>query len=206
MPPDAWRAYDGQTNYIRKDGVEFCGKVLQVQPDGVRVSGDYGTIFTTHYFSRIEDSDRNQEFFVAHFPYSAAEDELISPENHYMAYYVGTYTYTTVQGASRTIRKLDYGIPCDVPQWFLDKQKELEQAELLAEIVKKQKLFIAQSNAVIWLQSQATNGDTSAQCSLGEHYLKGEGCETNREQAIYWLKKAADQGDIEASNKLVNLK
>ena len=63
-----------------------------------------------------------------------------------------------------------------------------------------------QTNAVRWLLPQATNGDASAQCSLGLHYLNGQGCATNREQAIFWLQKAAGQGNIEASNKLATLK
>jgi TPR repeat protein len=68
------------------------------------------------------------------------------------------------------------------------------------------KAYQAQANVIRWLQPQATNGDASAQCSLGEHYLTGQGCETNRTQAIYWLTQASNQGDIEASNKLANLK
>jgi len=56
------------------------------------------------------------------------------------------------------------------------------------------------------IQRMATNGEVSAQYSLGLRYLTGMGCETNREQAIYWLQKAADAGDTEASNKLVSLK
>jgi hypothetical protein len=56
------------------------------------------------------------------------------------------------------------------------------------------------------IQRMATNGEVSAQCSLGLRYLNGMGCETNREQAIFWLQKSAAQGDIEASNKLVSLK
>ncbi len=61
------------------------------------------------------------------------------------------------------------------------------------------------AKAVAWLFSQATNGSASAQCSLGLHYLNGQGVETNTALAIEWLKRAADQGDIEASNKLVKL-
>jgi TPR repeat protein len=56
------------------------------------------------------------------------------------------------------------------------------------------------------IQRMATNGEVSAQYSLGLRYLTGMGCETNREQAIYWLQKAADAGDTDASNKLVSLK
>jgi TPR repeat protein len=43
------------------------------------------------------------------------------------------------------------------------------------------------------------------ECSLGEHYLTGLGCETNRTQAVYWLTQAANQGDLEASNKLAEI-
>ncbi len=82
-------------------------------------------------------------------------------------------------------------------------QREVEIKQ--QRVIAAQKNWLAQSNAVRWLQPQATNGDASAQCSLGIHYLNGQGCETNREQAIYWLKKAADQGDTEASNKLAKL-
>jgi TPR repeat protein len=120
-----------------------------------------------------------------------------------MAWYVGTYTYSTVNGGSRTIKKLDYGTPCGPAPEFIQHQIEAAKAEA---ILNKQKAEQGQINAVRWLQSQATNGDAYAQYSLGEHYLKGQGCETNREQAVYWLKKAAAQGYLEASNKLAALK
>jgi len=73
-------------------------------------------------------------------------------------------------------------------------------------VAEKKRSQPAQINAVIWLKSQATNGNASAQCGLGEHCLAGLGCETNREQAIYWFRQAAHQGDIEASSKLASLK
>jgi len=78
-------------------------------------------------------------------------------------------------------------------------------AKELAAQREQQRIYLSQSNAVRWLQPQASNGDASAQCSLGLHCLNGIGCETNREQAIYWLQKAAAQGNFEASNKLVSL-
>jgi S1-C subfamily serine protease len=79
-------------------------------------------------------------------------------------------------------------------------------AKELAAQREQQKIYLSQSNAIRWLQLQASNGDASAQCSLGLHYLNGLGCETNPKQAIYWLQKAAEQGNLEASNKLVRLK
>ena len=208
-PRDPWRELNGTTNYIRKEGVEFCGKVLEVQPGGIRVSGDYSTLFRANYWSDIEHSDLNSEFFVANFPFEVAEDEVISESKHLMAWYIGTYTYHTVNGGSRTIRKLDYGKPCDEPAEEILKDQQAARAIELAKAQAEQKSLekkqAVQARAVAWLQPQATNGDASAQCSLGLHYLSGQGCETNREQAIYWLQKSAAQGYIEASNKLASL-
>ncbi len=75
---------------------------------------------------------------------------------------------------------------------------EQEAAHVRARADKKR----AEEGMVKWLKPQATNGDASAQCKLGIRYLNGQGCETNREQAAYWLQKAAAQGNSEASNRL----
>lgn len=122
--------------------------------------------------------------------------------------------------AAAKITDIEFG---DVPEWFNKQQKEqadaaqahatfvagveaanIEAANATIEAQKK-KTFESQKHAMEWLQPQATNGSASAQCSLGLHYLNGQGCETNREQAIYWLQKSAVQGYIEASNKLASL-
>jgi len=199
IPRDPWRAMSGKTNYIKADGVEFCGKVMDVTKDGVRIEGAYGDLFGTSYIPSMYSYD---DFFVANFPFEVVNDQVIPQSEHLMAWYVGTYTYSTVNGSSRTIKKLNYGIPCDPPAELIKQQQEAAAARALAE---KKKADQGQVNAVHWLQTQATNGSASAQCSLGIHYLNGQGCETNREQAIYWLKKAAEQGDTEASQKLAGL-
>jgi hypothetical protein len=106
----------------------------------------------------------------------------------------------------------DCGTEPTPEQW---KQIEDEEAKAQALIEKQKaeaqkdaqaKVYAAQAKAIIWLQSQATNGSVSAQCSLGLHYLNGQGCKTNKELAVYWLTQAANQGDTEASNILANLK
>lgn len=143
-------------------------------------------------------------FFVAGFPYQVAENESI---NGYSAKENGVYTYSTTIGGTSTIRKLDYGIPCAVPVELVEKaiQTAKAQADAKAAAIKRQKEE-SDKNAVKWLLTQVTNGDASAQCDLGERYLNGQGVETNRETAIYWLTQAANQGDTEASNKLSQLK
>lgn len=103
------------------------------------------------------------------------------------------------------IELYDCGRPYDPPPLTAAQIHANQQAAQIHAIASKKNSEQAQINAVHWLQSQATNGDASAQCDLGKHYLSGIGCETNRSQGIFWLTQAANQGDLEASNKLVNL-
>jgi TPR repeat protein len=52
----------------------------------------------------------------------------------------------------------------------------------------------------------ARAGDTEAQYELGIMYLKGQGVEQDREQALLWLQKASDGGDQQATSKLSRVK
>jgi len=65
------------------------------------------------------------------------------------------------------------------------------------KIAFEKRSFIANSNAVIWLQSEATKRQRVRSMQSWLHYLNGQGCETNKELAVYWLTQAANQGDIE---------
>lgn len=125
-------------------------------------------------------------------------EALIDKEFDGLAIRAGTFLWN----GDRPIAIYDMGKP------YVPTPEEIAAAKAAKEQAAKAaitKAYQLQSNAIRWLQPQATNGDASAQCSLGIHYLNGQGCETNREQAIYWLKKAADQGDAEASNTLTRL-
>lgn len=53
-----------------------------------------------------------------------------------------------------------------------------------------------------YLIQDAMLGDVRSQCSLGVRYLCGLGVEKSSDSAFYWLKKAADEGSIEACNVL----
>jgi hypothetical protein len=105
----------------------------------------------------------------------------------------------------------DCGTEPTPEQWKQIKDEEakaqalIEKQKAEAQKAAQAKVYAAQAKAIIWLQSQATNGSVSAQCSLGLHYLNGQGCETNKETAVYWLTQAANQGDTEASNTLAKL-
>ena len=105
----------------------------------------------------------------------------------------------------------DCGTEPTPEQWKQIKDEEakaralIEKQKAEADKAEKAKIYAAQAKAIVWLQSQATNGSASAQCSLGLHYLNGQGCETNKELAVYWLTQAAERGDAEARDKLINL-
>ncbi len=114
---------------------------------------------------------------------------------------VGTYSW-----GSQPMELFDCGTPYIPPPPTPEELAAARARQELAARAAAAKAYQAQSNAVLHLQLLATNGEAWAQCDLGEHLFKGQGCETNRELAIYWLKKAADQGDIEASNHLARLK
>ena len=48
----------------------------------------------------------------------------------------------------------------------------------------------------------ANKGDKEAQYQLGQCYDLGEGCKSNKKEALKWYKKASEQGQAEAQNRL----
>lgn len=122
---------------------------------------------------------------------------------------IGTITGVNKDGSDMNGYVLQLWEYVDVDSENRKARAELyRQTQIQNEIIAKNRKIhyeIIQSNAVKWLKSQATNGDAGVECSLALHYLNGQGCETNREQAIYWLQKSAAQGNSEASNKLFTL-
>ncbi len=57
-------------------------------------------------------------------------------------------------------------------------------------------------NYTTWYVKAAENGDTTAQFALGFNYYKGNGLEKNYTNAIYWLTKVAERGNIDAQSYL----
>ncbi|HEV2319108.1 MAG TPA: hypothetical protein VGV18_05120, partial [Verrucomicrobiae bacterium] len=160
VPLDPWRAVGGQTNYVKLDGVEFCGKVLSVTRGGVLIEGEWGDLGTVYYpangwaYAQPQDTD----YFVANFPYQTAAGNIIPSNKHLMAWYAGDYTYQT-DGGSRTIRKLDYGTPCGPnPVLLAARQKQLQEAE--------ERRREADVRKIKELEKDATSGDSAAQYSL----------------------------------------
>lgn len=201
VPIDPWRAIGGQTNYVKLNGVQFCGKIVEVRPyeHGIRIEGEWGPLGTVYYpipgWDYLADPPQYADFFVTNYPYVAFPGQNIPSAERLMAWSAGTYTYKTVKGVTRTIRMLDYGTPCGPnPVLIAARQKELQKAN-----EKKREAALRTIEA---LEREATNGDSSAQYSLGFHYLHGLGCDTNEVMGLYWLLQSAAQGNMSASNDL----
>jgi hypothetical protein len=147
------------------------------------------------------------EFIIEHYPYArrynhgdVIEDAIfamrvdvatVTSGPSSITTWNGTYGHDTMKTYDDPSGEeiFDYGTPWTPPQ------KIMSSAE-------KQAMDIRTFH---WLCEQATNGSASAQCDLGEHYLKGIGTETNQTAAIEWLQKAAAQGDDESSNVLAEI-
>ena len=91
--------------------------------------------------------------------------------------------------------KLDIGPPTDTGFYYdIDLDHTLTTTDLV--------MLETEMRKIEELEHDATKGDSSAQYSLAIHYLHGFGCETNEVLGIFWLSKAAAQGNIDASNDL----
>ena len=163
IPKDPRRNFDSVKQFVRTSGwMEFQGNVLEVQKGGIRVKGGYGEPFQV--------IDTNKEFFVANFPYPVADGESIglgrdvhamvahdagvcTLANNYateegtaqtttMAGVSRTTETATVMGGSHTVRKLDYGAPCERPD---DVPKEVVVSDL--KPVEKEQITAAKLRA-----------------------------------------------------------
>jgi hypothetical protein len=105
-----WRVMNGYTNHTHTAGwAVFKGVVEQHHRDGIRVRGSY--------YVRGSEIRHNGDFIVVNFPYEVADGDTIGygPETFLLAWPSGLYEYTSVLGGPRTLRKLDWGKPIQVP-------------------------------------------------------------------------------------------
>lgn len=202
-PEQPWRIMNGATNYAAGGSwKQFCGKVVEVQPHGVRIDGEYGEPGDVHYDS---ENYNYRDFFVKNFPYRVAEGDIIGNKQYFSAFEDGTYTYATTIGGSRTIHSLDYGIPCDAP---LPSPEEIA-ARIEADKARKTALDKAKresdARALKWNQDQADAGDPYGLLRMGERYRDGSGVETNTAKAREYLTKSAAMGNQTAKEELLKL-
>lgn len=193
---EPWRIVNGVTNRTSIKWATFNGRVLQVHPTGVRFEG---------YYTPLDGGgDYFGEFFVRNFPFDVAEKDIIGTENQQpmVAFPVGSYSYTTVLGASRTIRQLDYGKVWIAP---FPKPPTPEQLATAKAAEAKRKSAVAAAT-LKYNQDQAAAGNAYGQLRMGERYLKGDGVEKDEAKAREYLQKSAAQGNAEAKALLATLK
>lgn len=207
-PSDPWRYFTetGETISAKNTNfVQFVGQVLEVHKDkGIRVQGYFGkpcmwpggtAAFTTPQ-NNIPIPDQI-EFFVEGFPYAVFEGDFITWEQSRVAVPSGAYSYSTVGGTSRMLRKLQYGIPTTEPP-----ARPLTAEEKAA--LQKKRTEQA-SRTLEWHKKLASEGDAYGLVRMAERYMTGNGVETNKAKAKVYLQRAADDGSAEAKQMLEKL-
>lgn len=109
-------------------------------------------------------------------------------------------------------RGINYGVQRIIALWLnlvvLLAVPVLGAAESLAELrssaEKKPKTFAQESDDLRFaeLRAKAGNGDAIAQLELGRSYAYGFGTARDGTEAINWLRKAAEQGNVDAQYSL----
>ncbi|MEO1859634.1 MAG: SEL1-like repeat protein [Verrucomicrobiales bacterium] len=100
-------------------------------------------------------------------------------------------------------------IPEQVPLLDVDSvlpSGELNDPESNEPVAKEEPKVDGEMSAEIKeLKEKALAGDASAQLFLGQSYQKGSGVEKDLDEAIKWLRKSAEQGNVYAPHILKKL-
>ena len=175
--------------------VEFSGRVLEVQPGGIRIKGFYtGSGYV---------DEEGVEFFVANYPYTVAENERVGPgdKTFMCAKLAGTYTYPTAIGGSHTIRKLDYGTVYTPPPPTPLTPEQIAAAKAKAAAAKK----AGEEKALKSNQAAAEKGDAYGLLRMGERYRDGDGVAKDLPKAREYFTKAVAAGSPSAQEELDQL-
>lgn len=127
---------------------------------------------------------------------------------------IGTYQYTSVDKAFRTVEKFTYGeldplaftiaaekVDRAVVKWG----QRLEEYKAVVAEEKQLKLNEADRKALEFQIKRAESGSASAQYDLAVRYLEGKNVEPDEAKAKLWLQKSAAQDYGPAKKKLQEL-
>lgn len=188
-----WRIVDGVTQHVAVTWCVFSGKILEVQPTGIRVQGEFHSMYPEFAMSF------NGEFFVKNYPYQAANNDFAP--SFLAGLPCDVYSYTTVAGGTHTIHALNFGIPCAAPPL-----SPADLAKMAADRAKEADAKQAALQRVLEANEKAAAaGDPYGLLRMGERYRDGEGVATNLDMARDYLGRAALAGDLTASNELATL-
>ena len=79
-----------------------------------------------------------------------------------------------------------------------DRQEMVDQGDIIEESGLASLEAVESAESTEPLRENIANDDAEAQYRLADRYHKGEGVAQNYEQAVYWYRKAADQGHAAA--------
>jgi hypothetical protein len=179
------------------DWYRIQGKVLSVSTEGILVSAkDLG----------------DEPLFLKNYPRESALVDGSSIKT--LAMLVGRYSYSSAGGAAKTVRMFDYG-KVDEAGWLQARRNaerkqaelaaKLEEARILQQRVKEQKLIEADKKALEFQKQQAARGNANAQYDLGLRYLEGRGLAKDTDEGTKLLRAAAKGGSTLAEKKLSEL-
>jgi len=194
LPPDGaiFRSVNGQTYNI------LYAKTWQVIRGQVQIESGDIIIIEDRAFEDV--TEQSLPSFEQHPVYYALQHYSANPTAGttigVVALRIGNYDWN-----GTPIEFYDCGLPSSPPP----QTPEQIAASKRQAVLEQERIMESQTNAFRWLLLKSTNGSASDQYDLALHYLNGQGCETNRQQAIFWLKESASQDGVEASNKLASL-
>lgn len=200
---DPWRNIDGKTNWAKgASWVQFAGRILEVETNGVQIIGTYGVPGNIYYSSQ---SEGDSKFFVKDFPYRVGENEIVKSSSNFTALYGDIYSYTNSSGYVSTLRLLTYGTPCSAPQPSEQQLKAVREAKQSAASAKEKVRQESEAKILKWNQDQAAQNDPYGLLRMGERYRDGEGVETNFSKAREYLTRSADLGNATAKEEVEKL-
>ena len=183
-----WRVVDGETQQVTVGWCTFSGTILDNWPKGVRVQGEYHTMYPSgavHFTG---------QFFVKGYPYPARPNTPV--ELHLAAKPSEMFTLEAPRlQRTFTLQALDFGLPCDAPP------VDTNAVQAKAESTKQS----ANERILAANEAAAAQGDPYGLLRMGERYRDGDGVEVDMDKARNYLSRAAAAGDLTASNELAAL-
>jgi hypothetical protein len=177
------------------------GKVAWVQNGVVGLDAEKATSEVA-IGSNVVPSDWEYDRPIAVTNYPAIGSASVGKEIFIKAIRIGTFRGYQDQ----PIDLYDCGSIYRPPPLTPEQVEVAKSAAKVRAAESRRRYLMGETNAFNFLLTEASNGSASAQCRLGEHYLSGIACETNLAKGIFWLTQSANNGSVDASNKLAALK
>jgi hypothetical protein len=190
--PPVYTVVDGRVS-DKRTWISISGNIIDYSGDTVLLEAGTDKIILKHY----EFQDGTGGILVAQHTPVETKALKVAPEHWAGSKFSPAGTYET----------WDCGKPYVPSAADIEAARKQAADKMEADtIALRKKEHEAQLRAFRTVYSGATNGSPSMQYSLALRYLNGQGCETNKDEGIRWLKIASTNGSYEAASKLAALK